>query len=169
MGNIYNFLKNVLTDIQSENKENSSFLFLLLLFVTIPLSLGLNNVSLILFLGSVLLILKKKRFIFSKELFLPILLYILMLLSYFWSIDKGLTIKALPKEIALLLIPIAFMVLQPITERFKNKILKYYSFSIVLFVVYYLIRAVVRFFILNDSSVFFYHGEYDNDIGLVLQ
>jgi len=167
MGNIYNFLKNVLTDIQSENKENSSFLFLLLLFVTIPLSLGLNNVSLILFLGSVLLILKKKRFIFSKELFLPILLYILMLLSYFWSIDKGLTIKALPKEIALLLIPIAFMVLQPITERFKNKILKYYSFSIVLFVVYYLIRAVVRFFILNDSSVFFYHGEYDNDIGLV--
>ena len=167
MGNIYNFLKNVLTDIQSENKENSSFIFLVLLFVTIPLSLGLNNVSLILFLGSTLLLLKKKSFIFSKELFLPILLYVLMLLSYFWSIDKTLTIKALPKEVALLFIPLAFMVLQPITDRFKTKILKYYSFSIVLFVAYYLLRAIIRFFILKDSSVFFYHGEYDNDIGLV--
>lgn len=167
MGNIYNFLKSVLTDIQSENKENNSFLFLLLLCVTIPLSLGLNNVSLILFLGSIILLLKKKSFIFSKELFLPILLYVLMLLSYFWSIDKTLTIKALPKEIALLFIPLAFMVLQPITDRIKTKILKYYSFSIVLFVAYYLLRALIRFFILKDTSVFFYHGEYDNDIGLV--
>lgn len=167
MGNIYNFLKNVLTDIKSENKENSSFIFLLLLFVTIPLSLGLNNTSLILFLGSTLHLLKKKSFIFSKELFLPTILYALMLLSYFWSIDKSLTIKPLSKEIALLLIPLAFMVLQPITEKFKSKILKYYSFSIILFVVYYLIRALMRFFILKETSVFFYHGEYDNDIGLV--
>lgn len=167
MGSIYNFLKNVLTDIQSENKENNSFLFLLLLCVTIPLSLGLNNVSLILFLGSIILLLKKKSFIFSKELFLPIFLYILMLFSCFWSIDKELTIKALPKEIALLLIPLAFMVLQPISEKFKTKIIKYYSFSIVLIVIYFLIRAVIRFFILKDTSVFFYHGEYDNDIGLV--
>jgi len=167
MGNIYNFLKNVLIDIQSENKENISFFFLLLLFVTVPLSLGLNNVSLILFLVSVLFLLKKKSFVFSKELFSPILLYFLMLLSYFWSIDKTLTIKAIPKEIALLLIPIAFMVLQPITAKQKNKVLKYYSYSIVLFVTYYLIRATIRFFILKDTSVFFYHGEYDNDIGLV--
>ena len=167
MGNIYNFLKNVLTDIQSENKDNISFIFLLLLFVTIPLSLGLNNVSLILFLGSIFLLLKKRNFIFSKELFLPILLYVLMILSYFWSIDTPLTIKAMPKEIALLLIPLAFMVLQPITEKYKDKILKYYSYSIVLFVVYFLIRAIIRFFILKDTSVFFYHGEYDNDIGLV--
>lgn len=167
MGNIYNFLKNVLTDIQSENKENNSFLFLILLFVTIPLSLGLNNVFLILFLGSVIILLKNKSFILSKELFLPIILYVLMLFSYFWSIDKVLTINALPKEIALLLIPLAFMVLQPISEKFKTKILKYYSFSIVLIVVYFLIRAVIRFFILKDTSVFFYHGEYDNDIGLV--
>lgn len=166
MGNIYNFLKNVLTDIQSENKENNSFIFLLLLFVTIPFSLGLNNVALIVFLGSVLL-LKKKSFVFSKELFLPVLLYFLMVLSYFWSIDKLLTTKALPKEIALLLIPFAFMVLQPISKKFKSKILKYYSFSIVLIVVYFLIRAVIKFFILKDTSVFFYHGEYDNDIGLV--
>ena len=75
--------------------------------------------------------------------------------------------KAMPKEIALLLIPLAFMVLQPITEKYKDKILKYYSYSIVLFVVYFLIRAIIRFFILKDTSVFFYHGEYDNDIGLV--
>ena len=167
MGNIYNFLKNVLADIQSENKKNSSFIFLLLLFLTIPFSLGLNNISLILFLGSILLLLKRKSLIFSKELFLPILLYILILLSYFWSIDESLTIKALPKEIVLLLIPLAFMVLQPITEKFKYKILKYYSFSIVLIVVYFLIRALIKFFITKDTNVFFYHGEYDNDTGLV--
>jgi O-antigen ligase len=167
MGNIYNFLKNVLTDIQSENKENISFIFLTLLITSIPLSLGLNNFFLILFLGSILLLLKKKSFVFSKELFLPILLYALMLFSYFWSIDKTLTLKALPKEVVLLLIPIAFMALQPITEKYRNKVLKYYSYSIVLFVSYYLIRAIIRFFVFKDISFFFYHGEYNNDIGLV--
>jgi O-antigen ligase len=167
MGNIYNFLKNVLTDIQSENKENISFIFLALLITSIPLSLGLNNFFLILFLGSILLLLKKKSFVFSKELFLPILLYALMLFSYFWSIDKTLTLKALPKEVVLLLIPIAFMVLQPITDKYKSKVIKYYSYSIVLVVVYFLIRAIIRFFVFKDTSVFFYHGEYNNDIGLV--
>ncbi len=167
MGNIYNFLKNVLTDIQSENKENRSFIFLTLLFVTIPLSLGVNNISLILFLGSILMLLKKNSFVFSKEIFLPIMLFVLMLFSYFWSIDKALTIKAIPKEIALLLIPIAFLILQPISENFKNKILKYYSYSIVLFVAYHLLRAIIRFFILKDTSVFFYHGEYNSDVGIV--
>jgi hypothetical protein len=167
MVNIYNFLKNVLTDIQQENKENSSFFYLLLFFITIPFSLGVNNVFLIIFLCSIALLQKKKSFIFTKELFLPIFLFVFMLLSYFWSIDKTSTIKALPKEIYLLLIPTTFMLLQPVTEKYKSKIVKYYSFSIVLFVVYYLIRALIRFFILKDTSVFFYHGEYNNDIGLV--
>lgn len=167
MGNIYNFLKNVLTDIQSENNKNISFIFLVLLLVTIPLSLGINNVSLVLFIGSIFLVLKKKNFNFSKELFLPILLYIIMVLSYLWTIDKSLTLNAMSKEISVLLIPFAFMALQPFTEKYKSKVVKYYSYSIVLVVVYYLIKAIIRFFILKDTSVFFYHGEYDNDIGLV--
>ncbi|KIX20489.1 hypothetical protein SY27_11265 [Flavobacterium sp. 316] len=167
MGNIYNFLKNVLTDIKSENRENNSFIFLLFFFVTIPLSLGLNNVFLILFLVSIFFLAERKKINFSEELFFPILFYIIMLFSYFWTINKNTTLNAIPKEIVLLLIPLSFMVLQPITERYKSKILKYYSYSIVLFVIYFLIRAIIRFFIFKDISFFFYHGEYDNDIGLV--
>lgn len=167
MGNIYNFLKRALTDIKSENKDNISFLFLALLFITIPYTLGINNVSLILFLGSILFLVKKNNFSFSSAFFLPILLYIIMLFSYFWSIDKSLTLNAIPKEITLLLIPLAFMAQQPITKKNKSNILKYYSYSIFLMVLYFLIRAIIRFLILKDTSVFFYHGEYDNDIGLV--
>ena len=45
--------------------------------------------------------------------------------------------------------------------------MEYYSYGILLFVLYYSLRAIVRFFILHDSRVFFYHGENNVDFGLV--
>ncbi|WP_445709950.1 O-antigen ligase family protein [Flavobacterium sp.] len=75
--------------------------------------------------------------------------------------------RAIAKEITLLLIPIAFIVLQPIAKDFKEKVLKYYSYTIIILVLYYLIRSVIRYFVLKKISVFFYHGDYHNDFGLV--
>ena len=55
MAIIYNFLKNVWSNLLNESKTNISFLPLVLLMVTIPLQLGINNVFLGLFIISVLL------------------------------------------------------------------------------------------------------------------
>jgi len=165
MDSIYNFLKNVWIDLKNETKEDPSFIFILFLLITIPLSLAISNVFLILFILTTLIKWNKKNFYFSKELLLPMLFFFIMSASYFWSIDKSLTLKAIPKEITLLLIPVMFI----LKEKTLNtqKLFKYYSFGMIVYIIYYLSRALIRFLIVNDTSYFFYHGDYDTDIGLV--
>ena len=166
MAIIYNFLKNVWNNLLNESKTNISFLPLVLLMVTIPLQLGINNVFLGLFIISVLLNKNKTKPHFSLVLLLPILLFLWMVLSYFWSIDPIRTLNSIPKEIALLLLPFAFLFVS-FSKSEKSKAISIYSYAMVLFVVYYLIRAIIRYVTTQDSSVFFYHGENDDDYGLV--
>ena len=103
----------------------------------------------------------------QKELIFPILLYVLMVISYFWSIDSKETLSALSKEVPLLLIPLGFLIFKTNTPEQKRKIIEYYSYVIVAFVLYYSVRAIIRYCIFGDARMFFYHGENDNDYGLV--
>lgn len=166
MAIIYNFLKNVWSNLLNESKTNISFLPLVLVMVTIPLPLGINNVFLGLFVLSVLFNKNKSKIYFSLALSLPIILFMWMGFSYFWSIDSARTLKAIPREIGFLILPIVFLFV-PFTLQQKLKAISIYSYSITLLVAYYLVRAIIRYAITQDAQVFFYHGEYDNDYGLV--
>ena len=119
------------------------------------------------FLLAAFITFKKESFKFKNELIFPILLYVLMAISYFWSIDAKETLAALSKELPLLLLPIGFFMLKNNTPEQRKKIIEYYSYVIVVFVCYYLIRALIRYLIFNDARMFFYHGENDKDYGLV--
>ena len=167
MGNIYNFSKNVIQNLKKENKSNSSFIPILLVLSTITLSFAINNISLGIFLLVAFITLKKENFKFQKELIFPILLYGLMAISSFWSIDSKETLSALSKEVPLLIIPLGFLIFKTNTSEQKRKIIEYYSYVIVAFVLYYLARAIIRYFIFGDARMFFYHGENDKDYGLV--
>ncbi|WP_130734800.1 O-antigen ligase family protein [Flavobacterium sp. J27] len=167
MGNIYSYLKNLFQEISRESKNNVSFFFLTLFIISIPLPLGINNACLILFLLSLLFDYKALQFTFSKRTLFPILLFVLASVSYFWSVDKQLTIKDLPRNSYLLLIPLAFLFCGTWIKEVKVKLLKYYSYSIVAYVFFYLIRAIIKYIYLKDIRVFYYHGEYDDDFGLV--
>ena len=166
MAIIYNSLKNVWNNLLNESKTNISFLPLVLLMVSIPLKLGINNVFLVVFVVSILMNKNKSKLSFSLVLMLPILLFLWMGLSYFWSIDPSRTITAIPKEIALLIIPLSFSIFL-ISKSQKQTSIRIYSFAMVFFVVYYLVRAIIRYAITQDSRVFFYHGENEDDYGLV--
>lgn len=166
MAIIYNSLKNVWNNLLNESKTNISFLPLVLLMVTIPLNLGINNVFLVVFVVSILMNKNKSKLSFSLVLMLPIVLFLWMGLSYFWSIDPSRTINAIPKEITLLIIPLSFSFFL-ISKSQKQTTIRIYSFAMVFFVVYYLVRAIIRYAITQDSKVFFYHGENDDDYGLV--
>jgi hypothetical protein len=72
MGSIFNFLNNVWLDLKAENKEHSSFVPFILLIATIPLSLGINNVCLMLFALSVAVKFKKNHFLFQGSLMLEV-------------------------------------------------------------------------------------------------
>ncbi|MFN3752803.1 O-antigen ligase family protein [Flavobacterium sp.] len=167
MGNTYNFLKNVFQNLTKESKENNSFIPTLLVLITIPLSYAFNNIAMGLFLATAIFTYKKNHFSLQSHLILPITLYVLMALSYFWSIDKESTLPALSKEIPLLIIPIGFLLLKDFSATQKQKIIAYYSYAIVLLTLYFLLRAVVRYWLRDDFRVFFYHGEDHIDFGLV--
>jgi O-antigen ligase len=167
MGNIYNFSKNVIQNLIKENKSNNSFIPILLVLSTIPLTFAINNISMGIFLLVAFITFKKEDFKFQKELVYPILLYVLMVISYFWSIDSKETLSALSKEVPLLIIPLGFLIFKTNTSEQKRKIIEYYSYAIVAFVLYYSVRAIIRYFIFGDERMFFYHGENDKDYGLV--
>ena len=165
--NTYNSSKNVIQNLIKESKDNSSFVPILLVLFSIPLSFASNNIALGIFLVTALITFKKENFNFQKEFILPILLYFLMVISCFWTIDSKETLSSLSKEIPLFLIPFGFFIFKSNTSEQKKKIIEYYSYIIVVYVLYYLVRAVIRYFLLNDFRVFFYHGENDKDYGLV--
>ena len=168
MNNIYNFLNSVWKGFLEENKQNKALIPFMLLLVTLPISMALNNVLLGIFFVSSLLYIRKCKITLSLIYLFPIVLFAWMSISYFWSIDLKRTLSAVPKEISLLLVPIAFMLLPTFTKEQKNKILKYYSYAMLAYVVFFLIRAFIRFLITKETSVFFYHGpDNDTDSGLV--
>jgi len=150
-----------------ENKNNSSFIPILLVLSTIPLSFAINNISLGIFLLVSFTTFKKVNFTIQKEHVFLVFLYVLMAVSFFWSIDSKQTLTALSKEIPLLLIPLGFLFFKVNTSQQKNKIIEYYSYVVVAFVLYYSVRAIIRFSIYGDSRMLFYHGANEFDYGLV--
>ncbi|RXR33615.1 hypothetical protein EQG68_05155 [Flavobacterium piscinae] len=167
MENTLTFLSNVWQDLKKENKQHFSFIPFLLLLCTIPMPYGVNNVLLGFFLLSVFLKIKEVKFNFQSTLFLLIVLFLLMVVSYFWSIDTKATLKAIPKEIGLILIPLCFMIMKPFSKEQRQKIVKYYSYAMVVYVVFYLVKAVVRFLLNADSNVFFYHELVTKEVNAI--
>ena len=150
-----------------EQKLNKSFIPFLLILMTLPTLMAINNVSTAIFILSVLFFNRKNKIELKLSLLLPIFLYVWMLLSYFWTVDSARTSTAILKEITLLLIPIMFLIMKPFTKVQIIKLLKYYSFAMVIYALFFLVRAAIRYAISGDERAFFYHGEYDNDFGLV--
>lgn len=167
MANTYNYLKSVFQELQQENKNHSSLLFILLVLLTIPLSYAINSISLGLLVIITLITFRKTNFKIDSYLCLPILLYVLMALSVLWSIDKPSSIASLSKELPLLLIPLCFLLFKALSPEQKKQLIKFYSFGILLFVIFYFTKAVIRFAITGDSAVFFYHELVTKDVNAI--
>lgn len=129
--------------------------------------MAINNISTAIFILSVLFFNRNAKIEAKVILLIPILLYIWMVASYFWSVDTSRTTSAIFKEITLFLIPVAFLIMKPFTKNQILKLFKYYGYAMVFYALFFLLRATVRYLISGDQRAFFYHGEYDNDFGLV--
>lgn len=167
MANIYSYLKNASNELTLETKNNPAFLFVILALLTIPLSYAVNSIAVAILALVSIITFKKSHFKKDFFLFLPIALYLLMLLSLTWSVDFPATVKALSKELPLLLIPFAFLLIRPFSSAQRNLIIKYYSYGIVGFAIFYLIKALYRFAVSGDTSVFFYHELVTKDVNAI--
>lgn len=167
MANIYNSLKNVFQDLKKENSTNTAFIPIILVLLSIPLAYALNSIALGILIIAIAFSYKKEQFSFQRNLIYPLALYLLMALSFTWSIDKDSTLKALSKELALLIIPLAFLFMKNFTVEQKQKIIKFYSYGIFLFVIFYYLKATIRFAITGDTGVFFYHELVTKDVNAI--
>ncbi len=167
MANIYNYLKNASHELTQESSKQPSLIFIILALLTIPLSYAINSVAVGLLILISILTFKRKHFQKDYLLFLPIALYVLMIISVAWSIDFSASVKALSKELPLLLIPLSFLIIKPLQAYQKTIILKYFSFGILLYAVFYLLKALIRFISSGNSDVFFYHELVTKDVNAI--
>ncbi len=165
MANFSSFSKNIYQKLKQEYSNPSTLILVALL--SIPLNYAFNSISLVLLILTTLITFKKDNLKFEINLILPVFLYFLMLLSVTWTIDFDRTVDALSKELPLLLIPICFLLFRSLTDLEKDKIIKWYSYGIVTYSIFYLTKAVTRYTISNDSSVFFYHKLVTKDVNAI--
>ncbi len=160
---IYTFFK----DILFESKNHHSFLPMVLLLVTLPLHNGLNNVMLVLFALSVIFSFKRENVHWVKNLFPLIVLFFITILSLCWSIDLERSLRALPRFTAFLLVPVLFMLSKPFSSKQLSQILRIYSYSIVIYCLFFTLKAFSLFIISQDVSVFFFHGLVPKELNAV--
>ncbi|MEO8534336.1 MAG: O-antigen ligase family protein [Flavobacterium sp.] len=139
-----------------QNKTLPVYLLAAML-MTLPMEYIIGSLTCILFLIASFAKSKKADFSILGVLILPMLLYVLMLMSLVWTLERKLTIKGLQKEVLFLLIPLAFCGLPKINRNHVNTVFKYFSFAIVGFAVFYFLKAIVKFIYSGNTNVFFYH------------
>ena len=167
MANISSFSKNLYQNLKSEYSNHPSLLLVLAALLCIPLSYAFNSIALVLLTLITIITFKKENLKGDINLIFPILLYLLMLFSVTWTIDFDRTINALSKELPLLLIPICFMAFRSFSTLEKEKIIKGFSYGIVVYSIFYLAKASVLFVITKDTSVFFYHELVTKDVNAI--
>ncbi len=167
MNIIYNFLKQFSPKAEDEIYRGLPVFLMLLVLLSIPLTHTINSVCLVLLVVGTLILLKKDKFKINNKLLYPIALYGLMLFSLFWTIDKDLTFPALLKELSLFIIPICFLLYGGLLAHQKQLLLKYYSYGILLYAIFYLIKAAFRYSMSNDISVFLNHELVTKDVNAI--
>ena len=167
MENTYNYLKTAFQELKIESKQNPAIPCIVLLLCCIPLSYAFGSIALAIFFGVALFTFKKSQFHIEKALLLPMILYLLMIVSLAWTYDFAASLKALSKEIPLLLVPVGFMMFPVLNPSQKNTIIRFYSHGILLFVGFYLLKAIVKFIATQNANVFFYHELVTEDVNAI--
>ena len=167
MEHTFSYLRNAFQKIKSETKQNPTFLALILVLISIPLDYAINGIAVGLFVFITLVTLKKSNLRIDKNLIFPIVLYFLMVVSIIWSHDSNATLKALSKTLPLLLVPLCFMISPKFSNVQKQKIISYYSYGMLLFTLYYLVKAGIRFAVNHNTNVFFYHELVTEDVNAI--
>ncbi len=174
MENTYNYSKTAFLNFRNGNFHFSAFL-IALVAITIPMGSAVNSTAIGL-LAATAIIFSKDGNLKQPRLFLyfPVAIFLLMLISISWSIDVGRSISGVFKSIPLASIPISFWLLQNRLLGGKNQmaensetinfssftqqlVLKIFSYAMVVFGIFYLIRATFRFIETGETGVFFYH------------
>ena len=141
-----------------------SFVCLSILICIIPLPNVINNIVVGIFVFYTILQIRRVKFVFTIEMLLPIVFFLWMAISCFWSTDFIGSLHALPKESSLLLLPFCCAI---IFIHNKELLIKYYSISMSFYIVFFLTKAVFRFLTEENITVFFGHELVTKDLNAI--
>ena len=103
-------------------------------------------------------ILNKTSFKIELPFLLPILLYVLFVLSLIWSVDKAQTLKGLERTVSLLLVPTAFMLIPKLTKKDFMIVMNVFTVFNFFLGVFFLIIATYGFFKTKTLDAYTYHN-----------
>jgi len=161
------YWKTVFCDLRHENKTHPNFVCILLALLTIPMGYAVNGFAVALLVLVSLVSFKRNNFRFEITQIFPILLFALMALSLLWTYDLKSSAKALQKGLPLILIPICFLISRPFSTEQKRSLIGFFSKGMVVFTLYWLVKAAFRFAMGEDVSVFFYHELVTEDVNAI--
>jgi len=137
--------------------QNTYAIVIAALLVVLPLAFGLSTGILIALVAIALASLKFHRIQFDKALFVPMVFYVLMAISLVWSSDTKNSLRGLERQLAMVLIPLAFMVMPALSVQTRDKILYWFSLSLAILAIFLVIWAGV-IYESGHTEVFFYHA-----------
>lgn len=148
----------LLNNIKGFKIEDTIFFSILLCLITLPLPFIYNNIAFILLILSVIINYKSLEFKFNPSLIFPIILFCIGGISIFWSTNTDESVKALSKVLALVIVPIIFMLIPPISNQQVRKVCNIFGYSITIFMLFCLIKAFLKFLPEQQSNWFLYHN-----------
>jgi O-antigen ligase len=153
----------VFKKVKKSNLNSDLIPQLLIAFVLSSLNLAYSfgSILLSLFLAYVFIVnglIKKKKFTFNKSLLLPVLLYLWLASTYFWSVDTNLTLKGIFRLLPIILVPISFGFIKKFEFKETFKILDIFTIFNGFFAVIFLYNATLRYL---DSGLFCEYTYHD--------
>ena len=144
-------ISNILTS------QNTFAVLLAALLASLPFAYGFSTGLLIAVCAASLLSLKFHKLQFDKKLLFPLLFYGLMVVSLLWTSDLKNSLRGLERQLAMVLVPLAFITMPVLTIQTRNRILYWFALSLALLAIFFVIWAAA-IFESGSTEVFFYHA-----------
>ena len=141
------------------NSKNHFSLLIIFIICCLPLPFFVSNIFYFILIIYSLFYAVKNRIKpnFSTYFFVFFAFYLLMILSYLWTIDKELTVAGIVQKSAFLLLPIVFSIIPKFNYQETNKIFRYFSFSTSFFALFFIGNGVLHFYNSGSSENLFNH------------
>jgi len=137
-----------------------------LILITLPLENIYVSIATIGFVIATIFI-KKTRINFEQAFLVPVLFFIIMVMSLLWTNNFSDSLSGLQKALPFLIIPIVFLVIPNFLKESLNRIFKIYGFTMVIYALIYIVIASINYIKTNNANVFFYKNLVPEDPGAI--
>jgi len=140
------------------SSQRTYWVLLSALLISLPLPYGFSTGILIVLLAVSLFSARYNKISFQKEYLIPVLIYLLLVLSLLWTGSIENSLRGLERQLALVLIPLAFLLMPAISRDTRDNILYTFAVGLALFGIFFIGIAFIDYQESANINRFFYHS-----------